>query len=149
MAQDRQWMPKSGPKIANIGPKSRPSAAKTAYRGPKSGPGPHVEAQEQLKIANLGRETAPRPPTQAPKAAQDRTQRPQERPKTNHTGPSTSRSTSHRKRRRKISKKKHAARQLYDRPSIENIEEKTHRQNMLPVNFRSDSRTICPLTISL
>ena len=91
----------------------------------------------------------PRPPTQAPRAAQDRTQRPQERPKTTHTGPSTSRSTIHRKCRRKISKKKHAARQLHDRPSIENIKEKRHRQNMLSVNFRSDRRAICPLTMSL
>ena len=45
-------------KIANIGPKSSPSAAKTAYRGPKSGPGPPVETQEQLKIANIGPQTA-------------------------------------------------------------------------------------------
>ena len=50
---------------------------------------------------------------------------------------------------KKKSKKKHAARQLHDRPSIENIEEKIHRQNMLSVNFRSDRRAICPLTMSL
>ena len=51
------------PRIANIGPKSRPSAAKTADRGSKNGPGLPVEAQEQLKIANIGPKTAPRPPT--------------------------------------------------------------------------------------
>ena len=34
--------------------------------------------------------------------------------------------------------------------SIESIEEeKTHKQNMLPVNFRRDRRAICPLTRSL
>ena len=89
-------------------PKSRPSAAKTAYRGPQGGPGPPVEAQEQLKIANIGPKTAPRP-------AQDRTQRPQERPKTTHTGESTSRST-----------------------SIEDVEDKYQRKNMLPVNLAID-----------
>ena len=48
-----------------------------------------------------------------------------------------------------ITKKKHAYRQLHDRPSLEHIAEKIHRQNMLPVNFRSDRRAICPLTLSL
>ena len=51
------------PKIVNIGPKSRPSAAKTAYRGPKGGPEPPVETQERPKIANIGPKAAPRPPT--------------------------------------------------------------------------------------
>ena len=77
--------PKSGPgspveaqerlKIANIGPKSRPSAAMTAYRRPEDGPEPSVEAQERPKIANIGPKTAniglksgPGPHTEAPRA---------------------------------------------------------------------------------
>ena len=107
-----------------------------------------------------GDKNGPRSPTLVPRPPPDHQHRLQERPRTAHRGlksdlrPSTQARQLHdrpsiEKCVRKASKKKHAARQLNDRPSIENIEENIHRHNMLPVNFSSDPRAICPLTISL
>ena len=89
----------------------------------------------------LGPQDRPRLPGEATRAARHRPPRPRERAETTYTGQSTSQRTFNRKRQRK-KKEKHAVRQLHDRPSIDNIEEEIHRQNMLPVNFRPDRRVI-------
>ena len=95
------------PEIANIGSKSRTSAAKTAYRGPKSGPGPPAEAQERPKITNHAPKNGPGPHAEAPRVLRPSTQ----------------------------------ARQLHDRPWVENVKDQVQRQYMLPVNFTTDQRS--------
>ena len=123
LSVNRQRRLQERPKTANIGPKSGP---RPPTQAPRAAQDRQHRPQQCPKTANIGPKSGPRPPTWAPRAAQDRQQRPQERPKTTHTGTSTSRSTVNRTCRRQITKTVHAAHQLLDRPSIDNIEEKTH-----------------------
>ena len=143
-APDRQHRPQERPKTDNIGPKA---AEDRQHR-----------LQERPKTANIRPKSGPGPPTYAPRATQDRAQRPQERLKTAHKGPGAAQDRQHRSQERPKTANigpqsgpgPHTeARQLHNRPSIENIEEKVHRQKMLPVNFRTDRRATCPLSISL
>jgi len=120
-------------------PIETPRAAQDARRGPRAAQDRQHRSQDRPQTGNIGPKSGPGPHTEAPRATQDYPHRP-----VNFTIDHPS------KMSKKRSKKKHAARQLHDRPSIENIEEeKLHRQNMLSVNFRSDRRAICPLTMSL
>ena len=107
--QDRQQRPRERPK--------------TAYRGPRAAQDRPQRPQERPKTAHISPKSFPRPPTEGLRATQDRPQRPQERPKTAHIGPESG------------PRPPTEALQLHIRPSNENIEEKIHRQNMLPVNI--------------
>ena len=150
-AEDRQHRPQVRPKTAKIRvgqnhphrPQDRP---KTAHRGLKSDPRPPTEARRAAQDRPQRPRERPKTAHRGPESGPDRPQRPRERAKTTYRSPLTSHPTFNRKRRRKNTKKKHAARQLHDRPSIENIEKQMHRQNMLPVNIEDDNQTTVSLS---
>ena len=77
-------------------------------------------------LLGFGPQDGPRPLTSAPRAAQDRPHRPQERPKTAHI------------RSKSRPRPPTQAHQLDDRPSVENVEDKLQILYMLPVNFSTD-----------
>ena len=71
---------------ARPGPKRDRRQARTARRGLESRPGQPQEAPRAAQDRPLRPKMSPGPPTEALRAAQDRSQRPRERPKTVHSG---------------------------------------------------------------
>ena len=122
-AQDGSRPPTKAPRAVQDRQQRNRERPKTAYRGPRAAQDRPQRPQERPKTAHIRPKSCPRPPTEGLRATQDRPQRHQERPKTAHIGPESG------------PRPPTEALQLHIRPSIENIEEKIHRQNMLPVNI--------------
>ena len=93
-------------------------------------PCPLARSPSRSGQGHFSAQDGPGPPTKAPRAAQDRQQRPQERLKTANIRPRRGQDRPHRGPK-SGPRPPTEARQLHDRSSSENIEEKTHRKNTL------------------